>query len=448
MPRRDKSQSQLVELFLGIAAELGIESDKEVAALAGVSVENVANWRSGAVQQLKPQKLAAVKRGLAARIEALRAQAGEVLIDPALGLVTLEIETGSGPSALQRQLRDRIHYDYLGHRFLYFEPQGALAWENLIRAGYEQTAWLRGVEERAGAWLDPSRDSRGRTKGPIADALGFGAKGRVRGLDVISLGPGEGGKEVRLLNRLLDLEKERNQNLPWLNLCLADVSIALLTRAAQDARKTLADRGARHGTVVATCADFEEGPLAFLGRIPTTRLPAEDGLRLLLILGNVFGNVRDEETFLREKAFHLLREGDLFWLEVGIRPDDIETEPLFRLTDSAQEETAAEANRRLLLEGPYRRWEAARGRKPSDLEMRVFIREDDDSSRVPGSLNFCHDLIIKDEGRTLTMLYSRRYDLDQLTTWLLKQGLALESANVVKDTKGRPRVAHLLLRKT
>jgi hypothetical protein len=164
-------------------------------------------------------------------------------------------------------------------------------------------------------------------------------------------------------------------------------------------------------------------------------------------LGNVFGNVRDEETFLRDKVDVILRPGDLLWIEVGIRPDRIETEPLFRLTDSGREETAAEANRRLLLEGPYRRWEAARGRKPSDLEMRVIVREDDDSARVPGSLNFCHDLLIKDEGRTITMLYSRRYRLEELTAWLERQGLEVLRTSQVKDTKGRSRVAHLLLRK-
>jgi hypothetical protein len=447
VPRREKTQSQLIDLFLSLAAELGVESDKEVAALAGVSVENVANWRSGTVQQLKPQKLAAVKRGLGARIEALRARAGDNSLDPDHGLVALEIESGSGPSALQRQLRDRIHYDYLGHRFLYFEPQGALAWENLIRTGYEQATWLAGVEERANEWLDTTRDSRGRAKGPIADAMGFSPKSRLRGLDVISLGPGEGGKEVRLLHRLLDLEKEKNQSLPWLTLCLADVSIALLTSAAQDTRKTFRDRGARHGTVLATCADFEEGPLSFVTRLPTFRLPQEDGLRLLLILGNVFGNVRDEETFLRDKVSPMMRTGDLLWIEVGLRPERIETEPLFRLTDPNSEETAAEANRRLLLEGPYRRWEAARGRKPSDIEMRVIVREDDDSSRVPSSLNFCHDLVIKDEGRTLTMLYSRRYRLEGLTSWLENQGLSVERVAQVKDSKARPRVAHLLLRK-
>ena len=80
--------------------------------------------------------------------------------------------------------------------------------------------------------------------------------------------------------------------------------------------------------------------------------------------------------------------------------------------------------------------------------MRVVVRQDDDSSRVPGSLNFCHDLIIKDEGRTVTMLYSRRYRLEDLTTWLERQGLSVERVATVMDTKAQPRVAHLLLRKT
>jgi hypothetical protein len=246
---------------------------------------------------------------------------------------------------------------------------------------------------------------------------------------------------------LLDLEKERNQTLPFCMLLLADVSISLLMKAAQDARKAFHERGARHGSVLAVCSDFEEGPLSFLTRLPTTRLPVEDGHRLVLILGNVFGNVRDEETFVTEKLFSILRSGDQLWLEVGIRPDRLEHEPLFRLTLPDREESAAEANRRLLLEGPYRRWEAARGRKPSDLEMRVSVREDDDSCRIPGSCNFCHDLLIKDEGRTVTMLYSRRYTIEGLTGWLEKLGLEVERIHTIKDSKNAPRVAHLLLRR-
>ena len=134
-------------------------------------------------------------------------------------------------------------------------------------------------------------------------------------------------------------------------------------------------------------------------------------------------------------------------LEVGLRDEPLDLDPLFRLTRENREETAAEANRRLLLEGPYRRWEAALGRMQSRLEMRVFVRENDDTSRVPGSCNFCHDLVIADERRTLTMLYSRRYRLEGLTSWLEQRGFAVERTKEVASSAGRPRVAHVLARR-
>jgi len=87
-----KTQSQLVDLFLSVASELGVDSDRDIASLAGVSVENVANWRTGAVQEFKPQKLASIKRGLAARVGALREQAGAMYADPELGLHPIEVE--------------------------------------------------------------------------------------------------------------------------------------------------------------------------------------------------------------------------------------------------------------------------------------------------------------------------------------------------------------------
>ena len=448
MAKRKEGQgpSQVVELLLAMAERLGVAEDRDLAALAGVGVETVANWRSGSVRELKPQKLAAVIRGLEARIESVQERAGAIEVDPSLGLVSIEVEEESSPAALQRQLRDRIHYDYLGHRFLYFEPQGALAWENLIRDGYEQDRWLAGVDECAKAWLDTSRDARGGCKGPIATALGFGRKTKTRGLDVISFGPGEGGKEVRVLEQVLELEAGDGLSLPFLSVALCDVSIALLLRAATDTRRCVLAAGS-HANVMPFCSDFEEGPLAFVHRLPTDRAPAEEGLRLVLILGNVLGNLRDEGMFVRQKLLEIVRPGDLVWLEVGIRPDRIQADPLFTLTLPDREETAAEANRRLLLEGPFRRWEAARGRKPSQLEMRVWVREDDESSRVPGSYNFCHDLVLREEDRTITMLYSRRYQIEGLSTWLEDQGFVVERIVQVHDSKRRPRVAHVLARR-
>ena len=150
---------------------------------------------------------------------------------------------------------------------------------------------------------------------------------------------------------------------------------------------------------------------------------------------------------MRQKLSRLVRPGDLLWLEVALRLDSIEADPLYAMTRTDHEETAAEANRRLLVEGPYRRWAAATGRASPNLDSRVWVREDDDSARIPGSCNFCHDLVIKDERRVCTMLYSRRYNLELLSGWWEGQGYAVEGIQRVKDVKGRPLVAHLLLRR-
>jgi len=436
-----------MDLLLAVAEELGLGDDKELAALAGVSPESVANWRSGSVREFKPQKLVAVKQALAARLRSLREQAHAGRAAVSRGLVPVEVEEGSSPAALQRQFRDRVLYDYLGHRFLYFDPQGALAWENLISTGYDQDRWLQGAARVATAWLDGARDSRGGTRGPLADAFGLTSRGgrTTQGMDVLSLGPGEGGKEALLLERLFATERTAGTRLPWVSLALVDVSIPLLLKATTEAYR--AGQTQDHLSVMPFCADFEEGPLTFVERLPTAKDPGV-GTRLVLMLGNVFGNLRDEETFLRQRLFDVLRPGDWLWLEVGIRPERLADDPLFRMTEPGREITAAEATRNLLLEGPFRRWEAAMGRAPSRTTVRVWVREDDDSSRIPGSANFCHDLVLEDERRVCTMLYSRRYGLEGLTPWLEALGLEVVRIEQVEDSRNRPRVAHLLSRRT
>lgn len=442
--------SQLMDLFLTVAESLGYSSDRELADLAGVSVENVANWKSGAVQEFKPQKLKAIKDGLSSHVTQLRDQARIVDKSFDLGLSAIEIETGSGPADLQRQFRDRVAYDYLGHRFLYYDPQGALAWENLIKTGYEQEVWISGVESCSDAWLDTTKDDTGRAKGPIAEAIGFGRRGRSVGLDIVSLGPGEGGKEMIVLRKLIEAEASSDQKLSWLCFAPVDVSIPLLLTAASSSRRlmqTANKTGAGVYTTLPFCADFEEGKLTFIERLPTTMRGSQAGVRLVMMVGNTFGNLRDEETFVRHKLWQITRPGDLVWLEVGLRAEPLENDPLYRLTLPDREESSAEANRRLLLEGPYRRWEAATGRLRATMKTRIWIREDDDSSRIPGSCNFCHDLVLEEERRVCTMLYSRRYQLEDLTAWLEHMRFSVLRISRVEDTKKRPRVCHLLLQR-
>ena len=449
--KKKDGPSQVADLFLSLAKELGIETDKDIADLAGVGVENVANWRTGAVQEFKPQKLATIKARMSAFIRSLQDQAGTVSMAAGDDVNALEIELGSGPADLQRQFRDRVVYDYLGHRFLYYDPMGALAWENLIKRGYDQDRWLAGTRACADAWLNPRRESDGSPKGPIADALGMTRRGQPTGLDLISLGPGEGDKENLLLQLLLQAETGADHRFPWLSYAPVDVSIPLLLVAARSARRSLAEAANQSRRlsyqVRPFCADFEEGPLGFLVRLPTHRPENQAGVRLILMLGNTFGNLRDEETFVRERLWRLARPGDLVWLEIGLRMKPLENDPLFRMTQRDRDETAGEANRRLLLEGPYRRWEAATGRPRAAIDMRVWVREDDDATRIPGSINFCHDLIIEDERRVLSMLYSRRYDVEPLTAWMERLGFSVLRLQRVDDSRNKARVAHLLLRR-
>jgi hypothetical protein len=446
-----KKPSQLMELFLTIADRLGYSSDRDVAVLADVGPENVPNWRTGAVKEFKNQKFRAVLHNLETLIAELRERAGQAYRADNT-LTQLEVEAGSSPSDLERQFRDRVVYDYLGHRFLYFEPQGALAWENLIKAGYAQERWLSGVEDCADQWLDVDREMGGRAKGEIARRLGLNRRDRPRGLDIISLGPGEGGKELLILEHLLRSERESKMRAAWLNFAPVDVSIALLMAAAQSSRGLLLgpstddDQATSYRSVMPFIADFEEGRLSFLERLKTSTEAGADGLRLVLILGNILGNLRDEETFVRQKLWRIARPGDLVWLEVGLRADKVSDDALFRLTqDDDGRETAADANRRILLEGPYRRWASAIGRPQPRLKLRVWAREDDEASRIPGSYNFCHDLLIEDESRVCTMLYSRRYDLDQLCRWFEELDFDVVEARTVEAGKGKPTVAHLLV---
>lgn len=435
MAKAPKSSSQLMELFLATAKALGIESDRELAQLGDVTADNVANWRDGSVRELKRQTFNTVVERLTSRIAALRAQSS-------VALRSLEVEEGASPSDLQREFQQRVAFDYIGHRFLYYEPQGALAWERIIGAGYDQDRWLAGIAKSAQAWLDVTRSSGGDVKGPLARAIGAGTKAGLRGFDVVCLGVGDGSKEVAFLSQVRRWADAQKPSLPWLTAALIDVSIPLLLLAARSARAALPGT-----SVMPFCADFEEGKLGFLEKLPSAKGGEGQSRRLVMILGNTFGNLRNEETFVRQKVYAMCRPGDLLWIEVALRLERPEQDPLYRLTQEGSAETAAEASRRILLEGPYRRYEAALGRRASELGMRVWVREDDDSCRVPGSLNFCHDLLLKEERRGCTMLYSRRYELNALSRWFESLGFAVESLERVEDSRGTPRVANLLLRR-
>lgn len=431
-------RSQVIELFLRIAQALGRETDREIAELAGVTPENVANWRVGSVKEFKRQTLTGIADRIADQIAALRGHRASTEIGLRHGLIELEVEERSAPDALQRDFSDRLHYDYLGHRFLYYEPQGALAWENLIRDDYVHRAWLEGVARCAREWFGHSNPAQPRG-GILNQALGLRRGAHRSGLELVSLGSGEGGKEEAILQVLAEL----SYHPAWTALALVDVSIPLLMRAARTTRARVFDSFGEEGVaVLPCCADFEEGELNFLERLPRARTKAETR-RIVMMFGNVLGSLRDEERFVGDKLDRMLESGDYVWLEVNQRLEQPADDPLHALTEGTPP-TAASAHRRLVLEGPYRRFEAAGHRRPSNIRTRVSLH---DGAVVPGSINYVQDLVIEDEDRIVTMLYSRRYEERGLRRWLDSHGFDVEDAMVIDGGSSKESMLHLLARK-
>ena len=430
---RGPAPSQVLDLLLHVLDTLGIAGDQEIADLVGVSREQVKNWKKGQGENLKLVTLDGVKRALAAHLRALMDHTA--FADPNGRMVRLEVEDGAGPSELLRQFGDKYTHDsYLGHRFLYYDPHCALAWENLIKRGYGQEEWLQGVERCAQKWL-----------GDLREGLG---------VDVISLGPGEGEKECRILRQLVAREQQLQRPLAWLTYMPVDLSMPLLLKAAKRALaepKLWSSRAPGMRLLTPICADFEYGNLDFAARLPSAQ--RTDGLRLVLVLGNILGNVRDEESFIRRTLLPLTRPGDLVWVEVGRKLDPIESDPVYPMTVHKNERTAEESTRTALLEMPYRVWEVSQGRLPREVQLRVTLQTyagGDDSCKIPGSVNFCHDLIIQEEQmqqRIRTMLFTRRYTDEALSATFEKLGLEVEELVHVKDSKSRPLIAHYLLRR-
>jgi hypothetical protein len=80
----------------------------------------------------------------------------------------------------------------------------------MIKRGYSQEEWLLGVERFADKWLSEVRDGQG--------------------VDVVSLGPGEGEKECRILRRLVQREQHLQRPLAWLTFMPVDLSMPLSSR--------------------------------------------------------------------------------------------------------------------------------------------------------------------------------------------------------------------------
>src|SRR5690606_1753234 len=326
---------------------------------------------------------------------------------------------------------------YLGHKFLYYHPAGAMAWIKLLETGYGATLLSKGFVAAMSAALDGGAAR-------LAAALRW-TEGRSCGLDLISLGPGDGVKEARTIELLIEHAGSNHRLIDWLTYTPVDVSIPLLRLASEHARNLIRDRVEDerwpHFLVRPSCSDFEDGNLGFAGHLSNS----EEDRRLLLFLGGTFGNLKSEAAFVERALGRLLRPGDLLWLEVGVRQPRIEDDGLYALAKGGLGDTQ-ETVRRALVEGPHRRFRASVG-APLDSKMQIIPRDGGATCDVPGSYNFVHDVDINPSGQRCSVLYSRRYDIAGLRQWLAGFGYETLFEYAVKDSRERDRTAHLLLRR-
>lgn len=428
------SNNQVFELIFGLLELHGFHTNEAQASIIGVTPTTITNWKTGRVKALNRGKLDEVIR----RVHFLSKRRGVDLVgEPSL--CPIVIEEGAGPADLERQLREKWDSVYLGHKFLYYHPAGAMAWTKMLDTGYGKAQLAKGFSTAFDIALN-QRPATGKSN--LATLLRW-SENKSCGVDLISLGPGDGTKEVHAIRLLIKHAGPKHRLIDWLTYTPVDVSIPLLRMASEQARNLIRDRLDKeswpHYLVRPSCSDFEDGNIGFAGHLSDN--PGDR--RLALFLGGTFGNLKSENRFVEHSLDRLLRRGDMLWLEVGVRQTRIEDDGLYTLSKGQLGDTQ-ETVRRSLVEGPHRRFRASVG-SPLDTRMRIIPREGGATCEVPGSYNFVHDVDINPTGQRCSVLYSRRYDIEALRRWFAGHGYETRFEHRTKDRRGRDRTAHLLL---
>jgi hypothetical protein len=429
------ARSQVFDLIFGLLELHGFSTVEAQASICGVTTTTISNWKTGKVKTLNRSTLEEVTD----RLHFLGKRRGVDLVGEA-SLCPIVIEEGAGPEDLERELREKWDSVYLGHKFLYYHPAGAMAWTKLLETGYGTSQLSKAF---ASAWTAALVESS-TSSGKLAHALRW-HEGRSCGIDLIGLGPGDGARESLAVELLIQHAGNEHRLIDWLTYTPVDVSIPLLRMASEKARNHIRDRVSperwSHFLVRPSCSDFEDGKLGFAHHLSSH----DEDRRIALFLGNTFGNLKSEIGFIERTLNRLLRPGDLLWLEIGVRQAKIEDDALFPLTRGGAGD-AQETVRRALVEGPHRRFRAAVG-SPFDGKMQIIAVDGGATCEVPRSYNFVHDVDINASGQRCSVLYSRRYELAALHQWLAGFGYELMFERVVKDHLDRDRTAHLLLRR-
>lgn len=226
-------------------------------------------------------------------------------------------------------------------------------------------------------------------------------------IEVDALGCGDAQLEV-LLTRQLHAESGARMRLQ-----LLDISHPLLNEALQAAGRQLGELPIE---VLALHADFHRLP-----RYPELARRDRSTPRIWTLLGFTLSNLQSEDRFFADLAA-LSRPGDLLVVDLQLgfgspdRPEQLKTD------DPGLREDADVRDYERWLAGPF--W-----RHLPRCGSILIERELSTSQIVPGSyaVNWRARIELGTaEVRTWVVAHSRRYDLDQLATWLLGRGWGRE----------------------
>mgnify|MGYP000113652666 CR=1 FL=1 len=231
------------------------------------------------------------------------------------------------------------------------------------------------------------------------------------GLDVIGLGCGDGKDEVRLSECLLEQNRKSN-----LRLYLLDISQPLCSAAYRNAAEILGARS--HVSVYALQGDFHN-----LQRYtPLLHVPERSHRRrVICMFGNTFANLQNEIMFVRNSLLGFA-PGDFLLLNIPatMAPAD-EPEKIMRQDRrlaggiSTAERSPQDRHQLELLQRYI----------PGVTSIDLKVTLDFDACPVPGSYAANVRASVKTlagETKQFSVLYSKRYDREQLDGKMVKEG--------------------------
>lgn len=308
-------------------------------------------------------------------------------------------EPDVSPINMAREL-DRICNSHRGgavdQAFLYFDAIGAAGWTNLC----SQSDYVVHFEGFSYHWLAEC----------IKDHLDA-TKFNKRKIDIVGIACGDGKKEGKLIQSLLELYEHLH-----IGCYLLDKSDPLLISAHNHLMDVLALT--KRVTVREHLGDLWK--LSFIPKLFDTE-ESQDTLRVGCMLGGTMINLDNELRFVRD-SLHAFKSGDLFIVDVvvGFAPHD-NREAIQAEDPGMSQQGIYQAAYRKWLGGVFKQHREQVG----EISFKKVLHTDTTTSTFPGTYTVENSLVIETPGKppiSFNMLRQHRYHAESFIGAFTKAG--------------------------